>query len=64
MIQHRFSTMLDSRSDPDQAAFVACPACFVPNASQQWIYQKAYEQAQKEVTLMTLRRRIYAVSVN
>ena len=64
MIQHRFSTMLDSRSDPDQAAFVACPACFVPNASQQWIYQKAYEQAQEQVALMARRLRMYAFSLN
>jgi hypothetical protein len=69
MSQHRFSAMFGNTSEPGQlrqppAAFVPYPTGFFPDASQQWIYQQAYEQAQREVALMAQRRRICAFSVN
>jgi hypothetical protein len=49
---------------PQAGAFVPCPAGFIPNAQQQWIYQKAYEQAQEEAALVARTQWMYVFSLN
>jgi hypothetical protein len=69
MSGNRFAAMFDTRSEPGNlrplaAAFVPYPTGFSPNAHQQWVYQKAYEQALEEVALMARRQRMFAFSLN
>jgi hypothetical protein len=69
MSGNRFAAMFDTRSElgnlrPLAAAFVPHPTGFFPNAQQQWVYQKAYEQAVEEVALMARNQRINAFSLN
>ena len=69
MIGNRFAAVFNTRSEPENlrplaAAFVPYPTGFFPNAQQQWVYQKAYEQALEEVALMARKQRLYAFSLN
>jgi hypothetical protein len=68
MSRNRFA-LFDRNREPANlrplaAAFVPYPAGFFPNAQQQWIYQKAYEQALEEVARMARTQRLYAFSLN
>jgi hypothetical protein len=70
MSRNRFAAMVvDIRSEPGNlrplaAAFVPYPTGFYPNAQQEWVYQRAYEQALEEVARITLKQRMYAFSLN